>query len=170
MCHTRELIGEHLVAEKKAMKLALAKSNHEYRKRLTQRGEEWDEKRPVVDSMVISCTAFLESKCMDCSSKTEACVKCETCSLMLCWNCDTVLHSKQVLHDRKICLGGERIVCMSQNEFLNSKGEKYQKGIWCCTPFCCVYIQSNDAIFYSNLNRCVSSMSYAGTVPILWKS
>lgn len=163
--NTRGSIGQERINERRQVKLAQVKIMKEHEKKMTKREDEWGIRLPGVIQHIIRCTAFVDVKCTDCGTVTAASVKCESCRKFLCWSCDEGLHTIVVLHNRKVCPGGLRLLCLAQNEFLSSNEDKFEKG----NSYSSLVDVLSKLICHSSLYRCVSFVFCPGRVPFLWQ-
>ena len=160
VANTRLTVGELCISQHKAKAVSRLQSIKEHKRRMNEKEENWDRKRGDVINNIISSITFGPTECAGSHcERVSDCVKCDSCRGKHCWECDRELHTKFVLHERKVYdESNYRLKSLSQNEFLNEIGEIEQTG-W-LKQF--IYLILNRSFHSSLFKRCFPPPFYSG--------
>lgn len=118
-------LDSNLIASRKKITRELIKQpreeHTEWVKRSLAEEKKWDERRSILNNEVISSHTFPHGECETCEKNSSFLVKCLTCRSLLCGGCDSKIHQKLVLHNRRIFMDNE-VMPISQNTFINEDG------------------------------------------------
>lgn len=152
-------VGDSCVELRKEKTIVHARQEKEHSKKMNRKEDQWDGKRTGTRRQLICSITFSEKKCVDCRTLTKACVKCENCRTIMCWKCDEKLHSRLVLHDRKI-FDGQRRIFLAQSEFINALKDIFEKGLLQILTFKPIYsCQVNNSCFIY-IQVCACNVSF----------
>ena len=99
-----------------------SKQDTEWKKRMREKEDAWDQKRDLVFKHSIASNSYTKRQCCRCKEVSDYPIRCTTCRQDLCSKCDLITHCKLVLHNREICVNGENVKLLKQNEFLSDEG------------------------------------------------
>lgn len=128
----RAALGQEWNIQKKKRKDRIEnnKIETEWKKRMKDKEEKWNQRRESVLEHCIAFQGFKDCLCQGCDAVVEkASVRCNTCAMILCPMCDSITHHRSVLHDRNVLLDDMSLIHLAQNQFLSLSGVIIEEGI-----------------------------------------
>lgn len=92
--------------------------------------EKWDKRRESIIKSDVACQSFGNGNCDSCGISTKSVVRCYTCRMLFCHDCDENTHTVQPFHNRKMCQNqGTKVIALQPNQFFTNHGVIKNKGM-----------------------------------------